>query len=152
MSNLDEKVDKLEEAVDPNTVSRGGILTNTIYTSGISSDATANIISSRPGVSTIFNTLSKDINFTIYGTDTVPALNVLASASSDMRNSGVYFKYATQFMDSNSQDVSPQQTSVRSNGVGLGNSISNNSVNYNEAADPSVWSNGVTSVGGPRLS
>lgn len=129
------------------SVTKGGLLTNTLYTSGVLSDATAIVFSTRPGSDTIFNTLKKDINFTVYGSESNPALNIIANAALVNRNSGIYFEYATQFTDSSMNSIPPMETFVGSNGAGVGNSNSNNSANFSEAASTGVWSRRVTMVG-----
>lgn len=129
------------------SVSKGGVLTNRVYTSGILSDATANIISSRPGVPTVFNDLSKNIDFNIYGTETIPSFSMIASASVLPREAGFYHKFSTQFKFDNGEPIEPLPTRIQNNGFGTGGA--NNTVNYQEAADNGAgsWSGMVSAVG-----
>jgi formylglycine-generating enzyme required for sulfatase activity len=129
------------------SVTKGGILTNRVYSSGIVSDATDVTISTRPGVDTVFNSLKKDINFTVYGLENSPALNVIANASIETKNEGTYFKYATQLRSSDGTDIEPFTAKINSNGFGASNNNSNNSANFNEAADTGIWPNRVTAFG-----
>jgi len=128
------------------STSRGGILNNTIYTSGIVSDGTSVTISTRPNTSTVFNTKQKNIDFVVYGAESVPAFNVLANASVEDKASGVYYTYATQSTDFTGKSVVPFASRIGNNGYGLNNS-SNNAVNYKEAADTGIWLNRVSAVG-----
>jgi len=75
------------------SVSKGGILTNTLFTSGVISDATANIFSTRPNTDTVFNTLSKDINFLIYGKAQDPIFKLDASKTGILINKDEAFEY-----------------------------------------------------------
>jgi formylglycine-generating enzyme required for sulfatase activity len=128
------------------SVTKGGILTNGIYTSGIVSDASNIILSTRPRVNTVFNSSKKNINFTVYATDSNPALNVIANAAlGSNNNNGTYFKFATQLRASDGTDIEPFTAKINSNGFGLTNS--NNSVNFNEAADVQIWPSRVTAFG-----
>jgi len=130
------------------SVSRGGILRNELYTSGVASDATAIQLSTRPNVSTIFNTTKKNIDFLVYGVGDVPALNILAQATLNTKPSGKYFQYATQFEASDGSAIDPIPVKITVNGNGLGGS--NNTVNFQEAAyNPgSVHWSGMLSVVG----
>lgn len=129
------------------SVSKGGILTNRVYTSGTLSDATANILSSRPGTATVFNDLHKNINFDIYGTESIPAFSMIASASVLPREAGFYHKFSTQFKFDNGEPIEPLPTRIQNNGFGPGGD--NNTVNYQEAADNGIgsWSGMVSAVG-----
>jgi formylglycine-generating enzyme required for sulfatase activity len=123
------------------SVSKGGILTNTIYTSETISDATAIVLSSRPQANTVFNTKKKNIDFTVFGSEDKPAFNILANVGSNQNITGAYFKYATHVSGS-----PPTQSKIDSDGNGSINSSANNSANFADAADP-VWSGKVTVVG-----
>ncbi len=130
------------------SITRGGILRNEIYTSGIASDATAIQLSTRPTVPTIFNTTKKNIDFSVYGVSDIPAINVFARASVNPRPSGKYFKYATQLEASDGSSIDPIPVKISVNGNGVGGS--NNTVNYQEAAysPGSVYWSGMASVVG----
>lgn len=69
------------------SVSKGGILTNAIYTSGIASDSTANVLSTRPDYGTTFNTLHKNIDFSIFGDSSTPAFKLTSETNSITINS-----------------------------------------------------------------
>lgn len=129
------------------SVTKGGILTNQLYTSGTLSDATDIILSTRPGIDTVFNSKKKDINFTVYGLEDSPALNIIANASIETKNEGTYFKFATQLRSSDGTDIEPFTAKINSNGFGASNNNSNNSVNFNEAADTGIWPGRVTAFG-----
>lgn len=129
------------------SVTRGGILTNKIYSSGIVSDATDIVLSSRPSIPTSFNSAQKNIDFLIYGTDSSPAFSVLANASVEDKASGIYFGFATQSKDYANADVTPFASKISNNGNGDISNISSNAVNYREAADTGIWPHRVSSVG-----
>lgn len=129
------------------SITKGGVLTNKLYTSGTVSDATDVTISTRPGIDTVFNSKKKDINFTVYGLENNPALNIIANASIETKNEGTYFKYATQLRSSDGTDMEPFTAKINSNGFGASNNNSNNSVNFNEAADTGIWPGRVTAFG-----
>lgn len=137
----------LSGALRTYSVTKGGVLTNALYTSGTISDATDVTISTRAGVDTVFNSKKKDINFTVYGLENNPALNIIANASIETKNEGTYFKYATQLRSSDGTDMEPFTAKINSNGFGASNNNSNNSANFNEAADTSIWPGRVTAFG-----
>ena len=122
------------------SVSKGGVLSNKIYTSGIISDATDVVLSSRPGVDTVFNSLNKNIGFKVYGSENTATLNVIASASVGNSLVGNYFKYAT------SSNIAPLQTKINSVGAGSANNSVNNTVNFNNAAGD-TWLSKISIVG-----
>jgi len=128
------------------SVTRGGVLNNTIHTTGTISDATSVTISTRPSVPTIFNTKQKNIDFLVYGTENTPALGILANASLEDKASGIYYGFATQSLDYAGDDIVPFASRIGSNGYGINNSA-NNAVNFREAADTGIWANRVTAVG-----
>ena len=122
------------------SITRGGFLSIKMFTQpGTIADATANTISIRPGVNTVFNEQQKDIDFIVYGQDAVPALTVEANSSGNQTiTSGTYLAYAT------STSSKPFTITVTSGGAGFNNQ--NNSANYNYAASGS-FSGLVTTVG-----
>lgn len=130
------------------SITRGGILKNELYTSGIVSDATAIQLSTRPNTPTIFNTTKKNIDFLIYGVGDVPAFNVFSQAGINTRPSGKYFKYATQLEASDGSTIDPIPVKISVNGNGVGGA--NNTVNFQEAAytPGSVYWTGMVSVVG----
>lgn len=128
------------------STTRGGILNNTIHTTGVVSDATSVTISTRPNVPTVFNTKQKNIDFLVYGAENTPALGILANASLEDMASGVYYGFATQSLDYAGNDIVPVASRIGSNGYGINNSA-NNAVNFREAADSGTWANRVTAVG-----
>lgn len=128
------------------SVSKGGVLTNTIFTQNTVSDATQIVLSTRPGVDTVFNTNKKDIDFTVYGSEPVPALNIIAKSSLGNTQAGQYFKYATQLKASDGLDAPPTLSRIDNLGEGSPNSSLNNSANFNNAAG-SGWPAKVSAVG-----
>lgn len=142
---LDQSIN-LSGTLSVYSTTRGGVLKNTIFTSGIVSDASNVTISTRPGVSTVFNGGNKNIDFIVYGSENIPAINVLANASTEDRESGIYYAFATQAKDFTGSDVIPFASRIDSNGYGVNNST-NNAVNFREAADIVVWPNRVSAVG-----
>jgi hypothetical protein len=77
------------------SVSKGGILTNTPFTSGVVSDATSNIFSTRPNVDTIFNTLGKNIDLLMYGEASDPIFRLDASKTGILINKNEVFEYGS---------------------------------------------------------
>lgn len=128
------------------STTRGGVINNTIYSSGAISDATAVTISTRPNVPTVFNTKQKNIDFTVYGTETVPAFSILANASIEDKASGIFYGFATQSTNFAGEDVIPFASRIGADGYGI-NNTSNNAVNFREAADTGLWPHRVTAVG-----
>jgi len=128
------------------SITRGGVLKNELYTSGVVSDATAIQLSTRPNIPTIFNTTKKNIDFLIYGTSDIPALNIFAKATVNTQPSGKYYKYATQLESADGSSIDPIPVKISVNGNGVGGS--NNTVNFQEAAytPGSVYWTGMVSV------
>ena len=132
-------------AVSAYSVSRGGYLLNRVFTNpDVVSDASANILSTRPLTDTIFNDKQKNINFTVFGSETEPALSVLASASLRPVNTGIYFDFATHIQTDQGLNIAPTVVSVNSNGVGAGAQA--NTANFGNLQLVS-WSGHVTTVG-----
>lgn len=129
------------------SLTRGGIITNKIYSSGIVSDATDIVLSTRPNISTAFNSKNKNIDFLVYGTESSPAFSILANASLEDKASGIYFEFATQSKDYLGVDIIPFASKIGANGDGDINNIRNNAANYREAAETSIWPHRVSSVG-----
>jgi hypothetical protein len=120
------------------SVTKGGFLLIQKNTSGVISDSTSNILSVRPSVDTVFNTGRKNIDFTVYGTDTDPAFKIYANAGYVAKSSGLYNTFATR-----SDIINP--ILISSSGSGLNNSFS--SANYDYNPSNSVVYSGVSSVG-----
>jgi len=127
------------------SVSKGGILTNTLYASGVVSDATDIILSTRPDVNTIFNSKNKNIDLIIYGMEDNPTLHVIAEAAVGDNKPGQYFKYATHIKASDGINVPPFNVRLDQEGTGPVNSTDNNSANINNVA--SSWTGKVGTVG-----
>lgn len=127
------------------SVSKGGILTNTLYTEGVVSDATDIVLSTRPGVDTVFNTRKKNIDFVVYGSEDIPAFNIKSETFLGNKKPGKYFKYATHIQASDGTDVPPIAVSIDSVGNGPTNATTNNSANINNVQ--SIWSGKVGEVG-----
>lgn len=125
------------------SITKAGYLLLQIYTEpGTVSDATSSTISLRPGVATVFNSKSKDIDFLVYGVDAIPALSVKANNGTISVQSGTYAAYATQ------QTALPFAIPVSSNGDGA--SSLNNTVNYKNTAS-GFFSGMVSTVGSNGL-
>jgi hypothetical protein len=130
------------------SITKAGYLLLQIYTEpGTVSDATSCTISLRPGTSTVFNSKSKDIDFLVYGIDTIPALSVKANNGTISVQSGTYSSYATQ------QETLPFAIPVSASGDGV--SSLNNTVNFKNTASgyfsgmlSTVGSNGLPSYYG----
>lgn len=129
------------------SLTRGGVFLIEPYIDpalGVVSDATSNIISSRPGTDTIFNSKQKDIDFYVYGTSSIPGLTVKAKYGSEVISSGVYNDYAT--LDSLCEtNRAPYPMNLDSKGSGLNNV--NNTANFKSIATDSNWSGMVSVVG-----
>ena len=143
---LDQSIN-LSGTLSVYSTTKGGVLTNKIYSSGIVSDATDIVLSTRPTVPTVFNSARKNIDFIVYGTDTAPAIGVLANASVEDRASGIYFSYATQSRDYANEDIVPFASKININGNGDISNANSNAVNFREAADTGVWPSRVSTVG-----
>ena len=127
------------------SVTKGGVLTNTVFTEGVIADTTAIVLSTRKNNSTIFNTAKKDIDFTIYGIEDIPTFNIHARTESGGPKPGQYFKYATQTKASDGIDVPPFTVLLSEVGAGSSNSSANNSANV--ANTNSQWFAKLSSVG-----
>jgi len=121
------------------SISKGAYLKLDMYTEpGTAADSTSITLSLRPNVDTVFNTNQKDINFVVYGLDTIPAISVKANSGRSTVQSGEYFSYATQ------QGRAPFAIPVNDGGDGADNT--NNTVNYKLTAT-GIFNQMVTSVG-----
>jgi len=127
------------------SVSKGGVLTNTVYTSGVVSDATDIVLSTRPDTNTVFNSKKKNIDLMVYGLESNPTLHVIAEASVGDKKPGQYFKYATQIQASDKTNVPPFNVTLSEEGTGPSNSSANNSANINNVE--SSWIGKVGTVG-----
>ena len=115
------------------------------------SSATTNIISIRPETDTVFNTLKKDINFSVYGLGGSPAISVKANVGRSTVPSGTYHVFATQKpqcepceISYSATDIPPFAIIINSGGSGV--SSQNASVNFLNIAS-GTFSGMVTSVG-----
>lgn len=106
------------------SITKGGYLLMQKNVDGAVSDSTSNILSIRPLTETVFNTAQKDINFTVYGSDILPAFKVHANVGSVTRASGIYYSFATR--DNN---ISP--IIINSGGSGLTPIFSTANYDYN---------------------
>lgn len=132
LSNNNITAFTLDQNVTTNTVNnitvvsitKGGYLLMQKSVTGAVSDSTSNLLSIRPFTSTVFNTAQKDIDFTIYGRDILPAFKVHANKGSVTRSSGIYYSFATK--DNN---ISP--IIINSGGSGLTPIFSTANFDYN---------------------
>lgn len=124
------------------SITRGGYLVMQKNVTDTISDSTSNVLSIRPGVDTSFNTGQKSIDFTVYGTNTTPALKIHSSVGSKSRLSGIYYSYATK---NNSMAAVP----INVGGSGINNNFS--SANYNYNTSNNLFSGIVSTVGSNGL-
>lgn len=141
---LDQNVTSIDSGVSCLSISKGGILRNQLATNGTQSDATSIVFSTRPEIDTVFNTRKKNINFKVYGLEKDPALNIIANASLEPAESGVYYKYANHFVAPNGEDIDPFPALFTSAGQGV--TALNNSVNFGNILSD-VWPNRVSTIG-----
>lgn len=120
------------------SITKGGYLTIGRYTENNTSDSSDIVLSVRPKTETVFNTKQKDIDFTIYGQDTRPALKVYSSAGSVTTVSGIYYSYATM-------SDSIKQIVVNTVGNGITNNFS--TANFNTLSENNLFSGILSSVG-----
>lgn len=108
------------------SVTKGGYLTMQVATEdGVLSDSTKNILSARDGTSTEFNTLQKDIDFSIYGIDSIPALKVKANSGKISIVSGLYRSFSPK------HELTPFPIVVTTGGVGISDRYSSANFDYN---------------------
>jgi hypothetical protein len=135
------------------SVTQGGYLsiTKTVEDSTLS-DATSNVLSVRPYTDTVFNSKYKDINFSVYGVESVPSLSVRANSGRTTTPSGFFHPFASQkpqcdpcilYYPPNVDNV-PFPIVVNSSGSGI--STQHVSANFNSTA-LGIFSGMVTSVG-----
>lgn len=109
------------------SVTKGGYLLMQMHTEpGVSPDASSNIFSIRPLTDTVFNIGHKDINFSVYGVDKVPALSIKSNSGRGSKNSGIYYQYSTQ------NDREPFSIQISPEGNGINNT--NNTANFQYTA------------------
>lgn len=126
------------------SVTKGGYLSMQVSTlDGIVSDSTSNTLSVRANTDTVFNSLQKDINFSVYGLDDIPALKVKANSGKISIISGVYRPFATK----NSTPVFP--IVVTTGGRGISNLYA--SANFNYSLEHNMFSGIVSDVGSNGL-
>lgn len=127
------------------SVTKGGYLTLQGKTQdGVVSNSTSTVISNRPSVNTVFNTLQKDIDFSVYGVDQVPAIKVQAEVGQISIISGVYRPFATK------SDVPVFPIVVTTGGVGISNRYA--SANFAYDISTNLFSGIVSDVGSNGLS
>ena len=135
------------------SVTKGGylLIKKNLSDVGNISTATTNIISIRPETDTVFNTLKKDINFSVYGLGGSPAISVKANVGRSTVPSGTYHLFATQKpqcepceISYSATDIPPFAIIINSGGSGV--SSQNASVNFLNIAS-GTFSGMVTSVG-----
>jgi len=125
------------------SITRGGYFLMQMYVEpGTIPDATTNIFSIRSFTDTVFNSAQKDINFLVYGIDSIPALSIKANNNRLVIESGIFHPYATQ------QGREPFAIPV--NPIGDGTSNANNTANYKNTAS-GVFSGMVSTVGSNGL-
>ena len=135
------------------SVTKGGYLSiKKSVDSPAISNSTENILSIRPLTDTEFNTGKKDINFSVYGLDEVPALSIRANYGRTTKPSGFYHAFASQrpqcepcvlYYPPNSGNT-PFPIVVNSGGSGL--STQHVSANFDYAAT-GIFSGMLTTVG-----
>jgi hypothetical protein len=126
------------------SVTKGGYLDMQISTEGgVISDSTKNVLSARAGTSTTFNTLQKDIDFSVYGIDSVPALKVKANSGKISIISGMYRPFSPK------HELPAFPIVVTTGGVGLSNLYS--SANFNYSNTQNLFSGIVSDVGSNGL-
>jgi formylglycine-generating enzyme required for sulfatase activity len=144
---LDQPVTTNTTSAEIFSITKGGFLVMQKLTDEIESDSTSNILSIRPFTETVFNTGKKDINFTVYGTDTKPAFKVHANLGSVNRASGKYYNFATR-----NDNILP--IAINNSGLGISSNFSSANYDYNSTRNQfgakvsSVGSNGVSSYYG----
>ena len=106
------------------SITKGGYLLMQKSVEGAVSDSTSNVLSIRPFTETVFNTAQKDIDFTVYGADILPAFKIHANVGSVTRASGIYYSFAAK-----SNDLSP--IIINSGGSGLTPIFSTANYDYN---------------------
>ena len=115
------------------SVTRGGYLSiSKDVLSTTVSDATSNILSIRPNTDTVFNSNKKDIDFNVYGLDSVPALSIKANSGRTTVPSGFFHAFASQKPQCSDcitaygpeNDPEPVPMVVNTSGVGLSNAHS----------------------------
>lgn len=125
------------------SITRGGYFLMQMYVEpGTVADATSNIFSIRSFTDTVFNSEQKDINFLVYGIDSIPALSIKANNSRLVIESGIFHPYATQ------QGREPFAIPVNTSGDGSNNA--NNTANYKNTAS-GIFSGMVSTVGSNGL-
>lgn len=126
------------------SITKGGYLSIQMSTEdGVLSDSTQNIISARAGTSTVFNTLQKDIDFSVYGIDSIPALKIKANSGKISIVSGLYRPFSPK------HELPAFPIVVTSGGAGISNLYS--SANFNYSPTQNLFSGIVSDVGSNGL-
>jgi hypothetical protein len=110
---------------------------------GAISDSTKNVLSARAGTSTTFNTLQKDIDFSVYGIDSIPALKIKANSGKISIVSGMYRPFSPK------HPLPAFPIVVTSGGVGISNLYS--SANFNYSNTHNLFAGMVSDVGSNGL-
>jgi len=126
------------------SITKGGYLTMQMSTdAGVVSDSTKNVISARGNTATVFNTLQKDIDFSVYGIDSIPALKVKANSGRISIISGLYRPFSPK------HELPVFPIVVTTGGAGLSNQYS--SANFNYDVTRNLFSGIVSDVGSNGL-
>jgi hypothetical protein len=126
------------------SVTKGGYLDMQMSTEGgVISDSTKNVLSARAGTSTTFNTLQKDIDFSVYGIDSIPALKIKANSGKISIISGMYRPFSPK------HELPAFPIVVTTGGVGLSNLYSSANFNYDNTRN--LFSGIVSDVGSNGL-
>ena len=126
------------------SVTKGGYLDMQMSTEGgVISDSTKNVLSARAGTSTTFNTLQKDIDFSVYGIDSIPALRIKANSGKISIISGMYRPFSPK------HELAAFPIVVTTGGVGLSNLYSSANFNYDNTQN--LFSGIVSDVGSNGL-
>jgi hypothetical protein len=126
------------------SVTKGGYLDIQMSTEdGVISDSTKNVLSARAGTSTAFNTLQKDIDFSVYGIDSTPALKIKANSGKVSIISGMYRPFSPK------HELPAFPIVVTTGGVGISNLYS--SANFSYSNTQNLFSGIVSDVGSNGL-
>jgi hypothetical protein len=126
------------------SVTKGGYLDMQMSTEGgVISDSTKNVLSARAGTNTTFNTLQKDIDFSVYGIDSIPALKIKANSGKISIISGMYRPFSPKHA------LPAFPIVVTTGGAGISNLYS--SANFNYSNTQNLFSGIVSDVGSNGL-
>jgi len=126
------------------SITKGGYLTMQMSTEdGVISDSTKNVLSVRGGTPSVLNTLQKDIDFSVYGIDAVPALKIKANSGKVSIISGVYRPFSPK------HELPVFPIVVTTGGVGISNLYSSANFNYDNTQN--LFSGIVSDIGSNGL-